>query len=167
MSNGSLSIEHIRDFVEQHEGRRNKVYNDSAGHPTIGVGFNLDRDGAQEEIEALGLNYQDVRNGKVSLTDVQIDTLFHADVNSAVNSARNVISNFDDIPGDKQIVLADMAFNLGEAGLAGFHKMVAAVENEDWATAADEMEDSRWFKQVGDRGTADSDMMREDPTSGS
>ena len=167
MSTPQLPIEHIRQFIENHEGRRDTVYDDTAGHPTIGVGFNLDRDGAQEAIERLGLNYQDVRDGKVSLTDTQIDTLFYSDVNSAIESARNVVSNFDEIPGDKQTVVADMVFNLGETRFAGFTNMISAIEEENWAGAAGAMQDSRWFNQVGDRGTADVDMMNEDPTSGS
>ena len=33
-----------------------------------------------------------------------------------------------------------------------FVKMIAAVRREDWGGAADEMENSLWFRQVGDRG---------------
>ena len=30
--------------------------------------------------------------------------------------------------------------------------MIAAAKREDWGGAADEMENSLWFRQVGDRG---------------
>ena len=36
--------------------------------------------------------------------------------------------------------------------LSRFVKMIAAVRREDWGGAADEMENSLWFRQVGERG---------------
>jgi hypothetical protein len=37
----------------------------------------------------------------------------------------------------------DIAFNCGVAGLQRFHKMLEAVEEQKWDTAAAEIEDSR------------------------
>ena len=36
--------------------------------------------------------------------------------------------------------------------MAKFVKMIAAVKRHDWKGAADEMENSLWFRQVGSRG---------------
>lgn len=55
------------------------------------------------------------------------------------------------VPDEVFDILLNMSFNLGKKGLKGFKKMWAAVEVEDWATAAVEMEDSKWFKQVKNR----------------
>ena len=38
--------------------------------------------------------------------------------------------------------------------------MIAAVQRQDWKVAADEMEDSLWIKQVGNRGWELAYMMR-------
>jgi lysozyme len=46
-----------------------------------------------------------------------------------------------------------MAFNLGVPRLCKFKKMWAAVEAEDFSTAAKEMLDSRWANQVKSRST--------------
>jgi lysozyme len=54
-----------------------------------------------------------------------------------------------------------MVFNLGAAGFAGFHNTIQAIENEDWQTAAQEMQNSRWYSQVKDRAVADVDVMAE------
>jgi lysozyme len=43
-----------------------------------------------------------------------------------------------------------MAFNLRER-LLGFHDTLAAILNDDWQRAHDEMLDSLWAKQVGER----------------
>ena len=45
-----------------------------------------------------------------------------------------------------------MSFNLGLTGLRKFKKMKAALDNDDYRTAAAEAKDSKWFKQVKSRG---------------
>ena len=44
-----------------------------------------------------------------------------------------------------------MCFNMGEPRLSGFKKFIAGVNSGNWNTAAIEMMDSRWARQVGDR----------------
>src|SRR5215469_15206290 len=146
-------------WIEHWEGRRNKTYIDSMGHPTVGVGFNLDANGAQAAVEALGLDYDQVRAGTQILTDAQIDGLFQQSVNKATTGARTVIPSFDTIPGDKQIVIVDMIFNLGVAGFSAFRNTVQAINQQDWASAAQQMQQSLWYKQVGARAKADCDLM--------
>jgi GH24 family phage-related lysozyme (muramidase) len=159
------TLSRIKDLIERHEGREHNVYNDTAGHPTIGVGFNLDREGAREAIEALGLNYNDVRSGVASLNDAQIDTLFDSDVRQSIESAQQEVSNFDDLTPDRQAVVTDMVFNLGAAGFAEFHNTIDAIENGDWETASEEMLDSVWASQVPDRAQEDADLMAADEES--
>jgi len=44
-----------------------------------------------------------------------------------------------------------MCFQLGRPRLSQFKNMIAAVEDLDWARMADEMEDSKWFRQTPER----------------
>ena len=44
-----------------------------------------------------------------------------------------------------------MMFNMGRPRLSRFHKMKQAVDNRDWKEAANQMIDSRWYKQVPNR----------------
>ena len=53
----------------------------------------------------------------------------------------------------RQRRLLDMAFNMGVPRLKKFKKMWAAVYDNDFATAAKEMLDSRWARQVKGRST--------------
>lgn len=48
----------------------------------------------------------------------------------------------------RQEVLVNMRYNLGRNGLRKFTKMNRAIEEFDYQRWADEMEDSRWFRQV-------------------
>jgi GH24 family phage-related lysozyme (muramidase) len=157
----------FKDLLEKNEGRRDTAYVDTEGHPTIGVGFNLDRSDARQIITNMGLNYDEVRDGTQKLTDAQIDSLLDGDANQAITAARDTVSNFDEMSDARQMAVADMAFNLGAAGLAGFTNAISAMESGDWEKAADEMQDSKWFDQTGSRAEEDVEIMRSGQYSGS
>ncbi|MDR2081594.1 MAG: hypothetical protein LBP54_06900 [Campylobacteraceae bacterium] len=44
-----------------------------------------------------------------------------------------------------------MLYNMGTKNLLEFRRMWTALERADYAKAADEMKDNRWYYQVGDR----------------
>ena len=52
-------------------------------------------------------------------------------------------------------------FNLGRPRLSKFVGMKRGVDAKDWNSAADEMVDSRWYRQVGDRAERLVNRMRE------
>ncbi len=155
------NIETIRKYITYNEGKRNTVYNDSLGIPTIAVGFNLRRADAPAKIEALGLSYNDVLTGKQALTDEQINALLDADIESAINkTVKRLYPGFDTIDPDRQVILVDLAFNMGPSRLAGFKNTNAAINSGDWDKAADELKDSRWYHQVGNRAVRNVDAIR-------
>ena len=53
-----------------------------------------------------------------------------------------------------------MCFNLGRARLFMFKKLFQALKKGDYDTAAEEMKDSNWYKQVGNRAKKLCDMMK-------
>ena len=59
----------------------------------------------------------------------------------------------DRLDSVRQLILIDMAFNMGVPRFYKFKKMWAAVHDEDYPTAAKEMLDSRWAKQVKGRAS--------------
>ena len=82
----------------------------------------------------------------------QVDKWFNADMLIADEALTNILEKkATHVPDEVYDILLNMSFNLGEKRLLGFKKMWAAIEIEDWATAAVEMEDSKWFKQVKNR----------------
>lgn len=50
-------------MVADAEGTRPCVYIDTMGHPTIGIGFNLDRSDARSICSKYGINYDAIRAG--------------------------------------------------------------------------------------------------------
>jgi lysozyme len=53
-----------------------------------------------------------------------------------------------------------MCFNLGLQGLLGFKDMMLAIEAEDYDRAANEMLESKWATQVGERAICLAGIMR-------
>jgi lysozyme len=142
------------------EGRKSVRYFDIKDIETIGVGFNLRRADARDIIEGMGLDFDEVLAGDTPLSEAQIDQLLEEELAAAIDHARAVIPTFDALVTPRQIVLADMAFNMGRAGLSRFRKMIAAIGREDWDNAADEMIDSRWYREVGNRAKRNVEVMR-------
>jgi len=151
--------EDLYKMIERHEGKRNKVYYDTENIPTVGIGFNLERADAAQKLSNLGINIQDVLNGK-SLTDKQVYSLFKEDVNTAISDARSFLPSFDRQPESVKNTITDMAFNLGINRLSQFRKFRDALENNDYQQATNEMINSRWYGQVGNRSKELANIIR-------
>ena len=154
-----MDMELASRYTAHWEGQRSTMYRDTKGIPTIGVGFNLTTASAPGQIAALGLDYPAVLNGSVALTPDQIDQLLQTTLQTAVAAAQALVSDFDSIPGPQQIVLTDLAFNMGQATLGTFVHTLGFVEQQNWPMAAYNLRQSLWFTQVGSapnqRGGAD------------
>jgi len=89
--------------------------------------------------------------GTVIPNDV-VDAWFKTDMDAADKNLTAILEERAvHVPDEVFDILLNMSFNLGKKGLNGFKKMWKAIEVEDWATAAVEMEDSKWFGQVKNR----------------
>jgi len=143
-----------------HEGRRARVYRDSLGKLTVGVGCYLDRGGVPALFAALGIDFVDVHSGRVALTDAQIDAVFEHDADAAIHQARLCVPELDELPEPAQLALVDMAFQLGQGGLAGFRQTIAAIRQRRWDDAAGHMLDSLWAEQTPQRARANAALIR-------
>lgn len=156
----SQSTIDIQQMIIKHEGFKTKVYRDSLGIPTIGIGSCLDlkiKPQAKSRIEALGANYDLILQGKQSLTNTQVMNLFEQDFKDAINTVGRLVPNLSSHPNGVQSVLIDMAFNVN---ISKFPKFLAAVNKKDYKTAADEMINSKWYGQVGNRSKELVEIMR-------
>ena len=116
-------------LLQKHEGYSRKPYQCTAGRTTIGYGRNLDDQGIDAE-EAEYLLRRDIARAGA---DLQREPYW------------------DDLGEVRQAVLLDMVVNLGWPRFALFRGMRAALGRGDYAQAALEMRDSRWYTQVGAR----------------
>ena len=146
-------------LVERNEGRRESVYKDTLQLKTIGIGFNLEKNGAAERIAKLELTFSEVLAGKQSLNNEQIDTLFKADMLTARADALSAVPELESLPCQAQNVVVDMAFSLGSRGLKTFKKMRGALSRQDFTATAEEIINSLWCRQVRTRCMRASSMM--------
>ena len=68
--------------------------------------------------------------------------------------------DFYALPENIQHVLVNMTFNLGGTRFSKFNNMWKGVVACDWEKVAVEMEDSKWFRQVGRRSVELQEMVR-------
>ena len=141
----------LADQLTHGEGIRTKKYLDSKGIPTVGIGYNLTNPTARQDLAAVGADLKKVNAG-IPLTMDQVYNLFDISRDRAIKDARQYIPDFDKLPYPAQLVVADMSFNLGLSKLGGFVDFKKALEERDFNKAADEMVDSKWYKDVKTRG---------------
>jgi len=135
-----MNLQELKSQLVRHEGMVLKVYRDSLGIPTIGVGRNLQDVGISED-EAL--------------------LLLDNDLLGVFNDLDRYCPWWRGMSEARQMVLADMCFNIGISRLMGFVKTLSAMQGERYEVAAVEMLDSKWAAQVGKRATTLSEMMKE------
>lgn len=133
-----MSEETLLEMIARHEGKRRVMYEDSLGLPTIGVGHNLSK----------------------PLSDMAIAQILRDDVDDAYNDCLHAFPWFADLTQSRQWAMIDMCFNLGLTRLLGFKKFLQAMELGDYETAANEMLDSLWAKQVKGRALELAQLIR-------
>jgi lysozyme len=147
------------DMFVLNEGNKPQVYKDSKGNRTIGIGFNLEDAGNRKFLKESGIDINELFNGR-KLTDRETKTLYNRSLTQAFKDAQSYDPNFAKRPEAVKMTLVDMAFNLGLTKLNKFEKMKAGLMNNDYNVAADEMIDSKWYKQVKSRGPRMVQVMR-------
>lgn len=160
----SLNWTLARQVIDEHEGLRLVVYRDTRGNRTIGKGFNLDAPGAAQKCKDRGLDLQALLNG-ASITEAQADQIRDDFILSAYLAACSVISNFDRLPDNAQVVVVDMIFEMGPGKFAGFHDLIAALNKPvvEFADAAAAMKKSHWCREVPSRAEDDCQRMLANP----
>ena len=143
-------IEIVKEDLVRHEGYVAEIYLDTEQLPTFGIGHLVTED--------------DMEHGwpvGTPVTDERILDVFHKDCDVAYKDACALVLNFAGQAPDAQRVLVNMAFNLGRNRLSKFKKMLKAVNEGKYLVAANEMIDSKWYSQVGNRSKELVDIMKD------
>ena len=138
-----MNIDLCKAEIKRHEGEVLEIYIDSLGYKTLGVGHLCQPNDIEYDWEVGTPVSQEV-----------VDTYYEMDFRKHYYEAANVFGDekaINNLPDDIQRVLVNMAFNLGGTRLSKFRNMLQACREHDWNRMAAEMQDSRWFHQVGRR----------------
>jgi len=133
-----LDLVLLKKMIEAHEGRRLKPYRDTVGKLTIGVGRNLD---------------------DVGISDAESSFMLQNDIERVIRELNHQIPWWISLDQVRRMVIVDMGFNLGVPGLLKFRDFISALQRGDYRTAAAEMLDSLWARQVGRRADDLASMM--------
>ena len=133
-------VERLREELAKDEGVVHEIYLDHLSLPTFGLGH-LVRPSDREYGQPVG----------TPVSEERVNECFAEDVQTTLDDCEILYPDFADLPDEAQLVIANMMFNMGRPRLSKFKGMKAGVDARDWNRAADEMVDSRWYKQVTNR----------------
>ena len=125
--------------LEQDEGRRKRIYVDTVGKVSGGVGRNLTDRGFRDD---------------------EIDLMLTNDIDEAIAELDRRLPWWRTLDDARARALTNMSLNLGINRLTGFGKMLSALNRGDWETAASEALNSKWASQVGKRAERIAEMFR-------
>ena len=143
-----MDIDKLREELKIDEGVKYEIYLDHLSLPTLGVGH-LIKDTDPENGLPVGTKIEEER----------VNELFDEDIQVTIQECKYLYNDFDDLPEEAQRIIANMMFNLGRPRLSRFLKMKQHVDNRDFASASEEMKDSKWYRQVTNRAQRLCDRM--------
>jgi len=153
--------ETIKKEIRANEGFREKTYADPIHKwkvPTVGYGFSLKEAHVQKALKEAGVNISNINN--VVLNKQQAEKALDILLNQAIKDARALFPNYDSLPFIPKKLMTDMSYNLGKPKLSGFTELRKAIAANDFNKAADEMKNSKWYRDVKSRGVRMVDEMR-------
>ena len=102
-----------------------------------------------------GRNLQDI-----GISEEEAEMLLKNDIYEATNQLLNAfpwMATFSDV---RISAMINFTFNVGIGTVRKFSNTIEYLKNEDWEAAADEMMDSKWAEQVGDRAIQITEQIR-------
>jgi len=117
--------EKLAERLREDEGLKLKPYKDTKGKLTIGYGHNLD---------------------DIGIDKATAEFMLMKDMRIALDGAREIIENFDRLTVNRQVVIAEMIFQMGKKSVSAFKNMLNAIHSANWNKAAAEMRNSQWWR---------------------
>ena len=143
-----MNLDRLLESVKKHEGYRNKVYLDTLGKRTVGVGH---------------LCVEDFWEDDKEYEEKFLMTILEHDLSSAIKGANDLMAENGcmDMNEKAHEIIIEMVFQLGMTGVSKFKNMWKALAEKNYIGASYEMLDSRWSKQTPNRAKAMAKTMKE------
>ena len=142
-----MNLERLLESVKKHEGYRNKVYLDTLGKRTVGVGH---------------LCVEDFWEDDKEYEESFLMEILQKDLQEAIRGAKELMDEHGcaDIDERAEEIIIEMVFQLGRTGVKKFRNMWKALAEHNYVGASFEMLDSRWAKQTPNRAKDMADQMK-------
>jgi lysozyme len=132
----------MNKLIEQlkiHEGMKLKPYKCTAGKLTIGIGRNL---------EDVGISMEEA------------NMLLRHDIQEATRQLLHAFPWMGKFNDARISAMINFTFNVGIGTVKKFENTLSYMQSGEWDKAADEMMDSRWARQVGNRAIEVTEQIR-------
>ena len=123
-------VEKLTEKLKYEEGCELMPYKDTVNKLTIGIGRCLDERG---------------------ITMDEAEFLLKTDISIVMTELNDSFPWWNNLSEKRQLIMCDLVFNLGMPKLKKFVKFLAAMEEEQWLNAHDELLDSNYADQVPNR----------------
>jgi len=133
-----MNMDRLLQSVKKHEGYRNKVYLDTLGKRTVGVGH---------------LCVEDFWEDDKEYSEEMLMNILKDDLKNAIEGSERLLKDCPVLDDLAKEIIIEMVFQLGETGVSKFKNMLKALKQDppEYSVAASEMLDSRWAKQTPNR----------------
>ena len=135
-----MDLDKLQEELKEDEGCKYEIYLDHLGYKTFGIGHLCKAVDPENDMDV-----------GTEVSEERVNECFENDIEKVIEDCNILYSNFNDIPEEAQLILANMMFNLGRPRLSKFVNLKLAVDSEDWMEASVQMMDSKWAKQVPNR----------------
>tara|TARA_R110000737_G_C14467779_1_gene466197 strand:+ start:416 stop:862 length:447 start_codon:yes stop_codon:yes gene_type:complete len=135
-------MDELRELLEQDEGIKHEIYLDHLQKATVGIGHLLVKSDPEFSWPV-----------GAEVTEARVSQLFTQDVATAKTDALWMQPHLESWPIPAQITVISLAFQLGSPRYSKFVKHHDALEQDPpmWMTAAEELRDSRLYRQTPER----------------
>ena len=108
-----MNLDKLREELAEDEGCKYEIYLDHIGLETFGIGHLVTMD--------------DPEYGKPvgsPITQERVQSVFRRDIAITMDDCNRMYDNFEDLPEEAQLILANMMFNLGYSRMSKFKNFV-------------------------------------------
>ncbi|HEE0521900.1 TPA: glycoside hydrolase family protein [Klebsiella pneumoniae] len=151
----------LYEMLRFDEGEKLKLYKDTEGYWTIGIGHLVTKNPSKEQaIACLDKELNRFTSGVISKSESE--QLFNLDISRALRDIeRSELSSiYIQTNGPRRAALVNLTFQLGLAGVLKFRKMIQYLKVGNYEAAADEGLDSKWARQTPNRARRVSEVIR-------
>lgn len=142
--------EKARFVTAVEEGRHTRMYKDSRGFRTIGIGFNMQASSARTLWKRAGVktSFDSAYSGRAAITEAEVDALFSLTFNEAQTGAQRAFDGYASLGVWQKVALIGMVFQLGEGGVRGFTGTLGALARKDSSRVYSGVLSSLWARQT-------------------
>jgi len=135
-----MNLDKLREELAEDEGCKYEIYLDHLGLPTFGIGHLITKNDPE-----CGQNVGTV------IEQSRVQSAFNLDITVTIEDCHRLYKDFKELPEEVQLIVANMMFNLGYPRLEKFKDMYFNISTRNWQGAANEMVNSKWYRQVTNR----------------